>query len=273
MSKIHDTERSLYLEKTKIYQEKIKIYLKKEEMMESFFKNEMDEGSPLKRLLLAEDMISLASNYIILSEVSMSMLKVRNNEILDDAKKVLYKAIFYIENVVSGMVDVPFSDYEDKHYAIATMDSARRYLLVQKLGFAIELLVNAYGANTKWKWNFVDMEGRYAAVAKNMLDLKAAASNTDPRSMHYEATVHHIRLIKRLLMQAADSYRNKYELSTNRIEDFKAGIHFLSALRRFHIIFRETGDAENVKKKLTTWTSKLEADIKKNEEAERTRLD
>jgi hypothetical protein len=111
----------------------------------------------------------------------------------------------------------------------------------------------------------VELEGRFAAVAKNILDLKNAVANTDPRSSNYEPTVYHLRMIKKLLMQAADRYREKYELSTNRIDDFKQGINFLSALRRIHALMGDREEAETVKKKLEIWSAKLETDIKRME--------
>jgi hypothetical protein len=106
----------------------------------------------------------------------------------------------------------------------------------------------------------------FAATAKNIIDLKNAVANTDPRSPAYEPTMYHLILIKKLLMQAADRYREKYELSTNRIDDFKMGIHFLNALRRLHVLLGEPNDAETVKKKFDIWKSKLETDIRKAEE-------
>jgi hypothetical protein len=74
-------------------------------------------------------------------------------------------------------------------------------------------------------------------------------------------------MIKKLLMQAADRYREKYELSTNRIDDFKMGIHFLNSLRRIHALLGERVSAETLKKKSDIWSSKLEMDIKKQDEA------
>jgi hypothetical protein len=133
------------------------------------------------------------------------------------------------------------------------------------MGLTIQLLENAYGDNTKWKWSFVELEGRYAAVAKNILDLKNAVANTDPRSPEYEPTVFHLRLIKRLLSQAADRYREKYELSTNRIDDFRQGISFLSALRRIHIVLGNREEAEILKRKLDIWSAKLEKDVTKKD--------
>jgi hypothetical protein len=195
------------------------------------------------------------------------MLKLRNEEALNDGRKSLYKAVIYLEEVVSNLVDAPFSEYEERLAQIVSIDAKRRYLLVRRLGLALRLLENAYGDNTKWKWAFVELEGRYAAAAKNIIDLKKAVANTDPRSPDYESTVRHLRMIKKLFLQAADRYREKYELSTNRIDDFKMGITFLTGLRRLHIILGEKEDAETIKKKLDIWSTKLELDLKKQEEA------
>ena len=224
-------------------------------------------GAAFKRLTLVDEMISIASNYIILGGVSQSMLKLRSEEALNDGRKALYKAVIYLEEVVSPLVDAPYSEYEERLTEIATLDAKRRYNLVRKIGLALQLLENAYGDNTKWKWAFVELEGRYAAAAKNIIDLKAAVVNTDPRSPDYEPTVMHLILIKKLLLQAADRYREKYELSTNRIDDFKMGINFLNSLKRIHILLGERDNAEMLRKKAEIWSSKLELDLKKQEEA------
>jgi len=266
MAKITNEDRFQYLDKIKPYKSSIQLLLKREETVRQIIKRE-DRGSAFKRLTLADEMILLASYYLIIDGVSQSMLKVRNEEALNDGRKSLYKAVIYLEEVASPLVDAPFSEYEEKLAEIAPLDAYRRYLLTRKMGLAIQLLENAYGDNTKWKWAFVELEGRYAAVAKNILDLKKAVVNTDPRSPDYEPTVLHLNLIKKLLIQAADRYREKYELSTNRIDDFKMGIHFLNSLRRIHSIFSERDNAETIKKKSDIWSAKLEMDIKKREEA------
>jgi hypothetical protein len=266
MAKITSEDRFQYLEKTKPYKATIQSLLKHEEMVLQVIKKD-SQGAALKRLALADEMIFLASNFIVLGGISQSMLKLRNEEALNDGRKSLYKAIIYLEEAVSPLVDAPYSEYEEKLAEIAPVDARRRYAIVRKMGLAIQLLENAYGDNTKWRWAFVELEGRFAAVTKNIIDLKAAVANTDPRSPDYEPTVYHLKLIKKLLLQAADRYREKYELSTNRIDDFKMGIHFLNSLKRIYALLGERNDAEIIKKKSDIWSSKLEVDMKKMEEA------
>jgi hypothetical protein len=268
MAKISNEERHQYFEKIRDYKAVIGEILKREQSVLAVIRKD-PAGAAFKRLVLADDMLNLASYYIILSGVSQSMLKVKNEDALNDGRKSLYKGVIYLEEVVTNYVDAAFSEYEEKLAELDTVNAAQRYLLIRKMGLAIALLENAYGDNTKWKWSFVELEGRYAAVAKNIFDLKNAVTNTDPRSPDYEPTVYHLRMIKKLLMQAADRYREKYELSTNRIDDFKVGITFLGALRRIHVLMGDRDEAETVKKKLEIWSSKLEADIKRQEETKK----
>jgi hypothetical protein len=266
MAKITNEDRQLYSEKIKPYKAMIQSLLNREEKVLQYIKKD-SQGQALKRLTLAEEMLTLAANYIIISGISQSMLKLRSEEALNDSRKSLYKAVIYLEEVVSPMVDAPFSDYEERLSEIDEIGAQKRYNLIRKTGLALQLLENAYGDNTKWRWSFVELEGRFAAVAKNIMNLKTAVANTDPTSPDYEPTMYHLRLIKKLLMQAADRYREKYELSTSRIDDFKMGINFLNALRRIHALLGERPEAETLKKKAEIWSSKLEMDHKKKEEA------
>lgn len=264
MAKVSGEDRHLYQQKTIIYRENINTILTRERNILAVIQKDPG-GVAFKKVILAEEMLNLSSNYVVISNVAQAMLGVKNEEFLNEGRKSLYKSIIYMEDVVSNCIDVPFTDYEEKLTEIQSFDAARRYLLIRKIGLAIELMEQAYGDNTKWKWSFVELEARFATVAKNIFDLKNAFTNVDPRSPHYEPTVYHLRLIKKLLLQAADRYREKYELSTSRIDDFKLGISYLGALKRIHILMGEREEAETIKKKQEIWSAKLEADIKKKE--------
>jgi len=222
--------------------------------------------SSLQKLTLADEMLNLASYYIALNGISQAVLKNKNEESLNDARKSLYKAVIYLEEVVSSLIDAPFSEYEEKLDAIESFDPNQRYRLICKMGLAIDLMQLAYGDNSKWRWTFVEIEGRFAAVAKNIVNLKNVYSYMTPESEYYDSAFYHVRLIKKLLAGAADRYREKYELSTGQIHDFKTGINFLAALRRMHIVLGENEDSQDIKKKLSIWSQKLDADLKKQEE-------
>ena len=199
-----------------------------------------------------------------INNLSVELISTKNTDALNEGRKALYKAVIYFEEIVTNFVDAPYSDYEKNVAEIENTPLDKRYFTIRKLGLAIRLIMDAYGENTKWKWGFIELQGRFATVAKNMLNMKTAMKDYfDPRSPDYDITVYYIRLIKKLLSKSADGYRDKYELSTRRIDDMRLAINYLMALRRICILTTEQAEAEELKKKIVVWKEKLEKDQKK----------
>jgi len=242
------------------------ILKKEQEILASISPEDPDSAS--KKLALADEMLNLVSNYIVMNGVSKAVLNSKDEETLANARKSLYKSIIYLEEVVTSYIDASFSDYRDRLEAIESITPASRYLLVRKMGLTIDLVANAYSDNTKWRWSFVEMKGRFAAVTKNLINMDKFVENSDHDSPHYEPTLYHMRLAKKLLGLAAERYREKYELSTKSVEDFNKSLTFLSALRRINMLTGARTEAETVKKKMDIWNSKLAADISKRKTAE-----
>ena len=208
-------------------------------------------------------MIYVATLYIAINGSSLKILNVKNNDSLNDARKVLYKAIIYLEEIVTNSINIAYSELADNMALIANTPIQKRYELVKKLGLAIQMVIDGFGDNSKWKWSFVELNGRFAVVAKNMLDMKTAVKDYfDPNSQDYDTTVLYVRLVKKLLEDSATAYRDRYELSTRRIDDINAGINFLLALRRIEVALGSSDEAEEIKKKAITWKKLMESDQK-----------
>jgi hypothetical protein len=225
------------------------------------------EGAGLQKLALAGDNLDVVAHYLLMNSLSVSLLGIRNEAFLNEARKSCYKAVIWLEEVVTPLIDAPFSEYEEALAAIEGFSDASRYDLLRKLGFAIDAIEEGYGDNSKWKWSFVELEGRFAAVTRNLLNLKTLLAGMDPRVEGYDARLAHLALARELLQQAADRYRQKYEMGNLRVDDIKAGINFLSALRRLHVVLGEGEQAEVVRKKAEIWKSKMEDDLRKAEQA------
>ena len=260
MKKPSEEARRRYTEYIKDYKSAIDAFLTKEKKAKEEVGGAIDN---YRKLALAEDYLNLVANYLLMSSLSLSFLGVKNEAYLNEARKCVYKTIIYIEEIVSPIIDAPFSDYEAGLATIADFPDASRYDLVRKIGFSIDSLQEGLGENSKWKWSFVELQGRFACVTKNLLNLKTLVAGLDPRAEGYTARLSHLSLAKELLQQAADRYREKYELSTMRIDDIKLGINLLLALRRLHVVLSESDQAEVVKKKTEIWRLKMENDIKK----------
>ncbi|MDR1931318.1 MAG: hypothetical protein LBQ57_00710 [Spirochaetales bacterium] len=262
MGKISNEAKRHYFEKVKEYKQVLDTILKREKYLLSLVEKDPATAA-YKKLSLADENLNLASYYILLNEISMSLLSIKNENYLNEARKICYKCIIYLEDVVTNFIDVPYSDYKEKAEEIAGVEDEKRYDLIKKLGFTINAVEDGFGANSKWKWSFVELEARFATVAKNMLNMKTLISGLDPRVPGYEARLNHLALVKESLLKAGDRYREKYELSTLRLDDFKLALSYLGAARRLFALLGEAENAETTKKKIEVWAQKMEADDKK----------
>ena len=262
MSKISEETRLHFSEVVQPYKDKITATLAKEKTMLNGMHNG-DSDYEFKKFTLCDDMIYVASLYMAQNSLSLKVMEVKNNDALNDARKILYKAIIYLEEIVTDKIDIPYSDLIPNMDSIKNINIVKRYTLVRKLGLSINLLKDAFGDNSKWHWSFVELEGRFATVSKNLLDMKDCVKDYfDPRSENYETTVLYIRLITKLLNDSATAYRDKYETSTRRIDDMRNGIKYLLALRKLYIAIGNSENAEEVKKKAVVWKDKMDADHK-----------
>lgn len=262
MAKITDDARQQFNQEAEGYKRRINECLEKEKNILTVIKGNA-AGVAYQKIMLAEEMIYVATLYIAINGSSLKILNVKNNDSLNDARKVLYKAIIYLEEIVTNSINIAYSELADNMASIANTPIQKRYELVKKLGLAIQMVIDGFGDNSKWKWSFVELNGRFAVVAKNMLDMKTAVKDYfDPNSQDYDTTVLYVRLVKKLLEDSATAYRDRYELSTRRIDDINAGINFLLALRRIEVALGSSDEAEEIKKKAITWKKLMESDQK-----------
>lgn len=259
MGKISAEAKQQYFDRVKKYKAEVEQMIASERNLLQTV-NKQAEGAAYKRLNLAEERLNLASRYLLLNRISLALLGVKNEAFLNDSRKSCYQCIIYLEEVVSDLIDAPFSEYEDQLEQIEGYGLDKRYALIRKIGFTIDSVEESFGENSKWKWSFVELEGRFATVTKNMLNLKTVVAGLDPRADFYEVRFGHLKLAKQLLQRAADRYRERYELSTLRLDDFKLAIEHLQALRRIQLLVGESDQAETVKKRIEVWKQKMEAD-------------
>lgn len=262
MSKISETTRLELAEAVKPYQTKITVTLEKEKTVLGSIRSD-GQNVEQQKIMLCDDMILVSSLYMAQNSLSLKILEVKNNDALNEARKVLYKAIIYLEELVTNVIDCPYSELTEKHDALKFYPLDKRFFIIRKLGLAITLLEDAFGDNSKWKWSFVELKGRFATVAKNFIDMRNSAKDYfDPNSEFYEVTVSYVRMIGKLLEASAAGYRDKYELSTRRIDDMRNAIKFLLARHKLAMAIGDKTYAEEIKKKALVWRDKMDADAK-----------
>jgi hypothetical protein len=264
MGKISSEAKQRYFERIKEYKNGIDEMQRKEKSIQSTL-DEEDEGFGYKSITLADEVLNRVSYYILMNNLSVSLLGVKNEGFLNSARKDCYRSLKYLEDVITPYIDVPYSEFKEELEKIEDFGDEDRYRLVQKLGFAIHSVIDGFGENSKWKWSFVELEARHATITKNLINMKTIISGMDPRVEGYEIRIAHLDLAKTLLQQAADRYRQKYELATMRADDIKLAINYLSALRRLHVMVGESEQSETIKRKIDVWKEKMEDDSKRTE--------
>ena len=132
MAKISEETRLHFQEAIQPYKNKIQQTLEKEKTMLNAM-HSGDRDLNFKKLMLCEDMIYVSSLYVAQNSLSVKLMEVKNNDALNDARKILYKAIIYLEEVVTDGIDVPYADLSEYLEKISSVTITRRYAIIRKL--------------------------------------------------------------------------------------------------------------------------------------------
>ena len=108
MAKVSNEAKTTYGIRVRDYKQEIDQILQHEKTLLSVMERD-DEPSAIaiKRLTIAEDRLNLAALYLLLNKVSLSLLGVKNEAFLNDARKCCYDSIIQLEKVVTDYLDVP----------------------------------------------------------------------------------------------------------------------------------------------------------------------
>lgn len=262
MAKISERDKKKYAERIRELKAEIEIATQRQQKAIQLAQSG-NVNSSYQKIMSANENINLISYYLLMNGSSRSLLGIKNEGFLNEARKQCYKSIIDVEEVVTAYIDVPFSSYEEKVATIDAFSDRNKLRFLRKLGFAIDSVQEEYGVSSKWRWSFVELDGRFAAISKNLLNLKTFIGKMDPRVDGYESRMAHLKLARQMLQKAADRYHEKYELATHRLDDMKLAMSFLAALRRLSIVMGDAIEAEVIKKKVEVWKAKLAADMKK----------
>jgi hypothetical protein len=224
-----------------------------------------DENENLNKIRIASHYVDLVSIYCAMTDLSLSILGYKNESYLDKGRKSLYKSIISLEAVVSNYIDMPLGENYELLKSLDSFSDAERIKLVRKMGYTVSLLADRYGENSKWKWSFVEIEGRFSVIAKNLFDFRTFQAKNDPSEEGFNERYDYLYLVKEFLIKASNRYREKYELTNQTADDMKKAIDYLKALKRIHILFNESEEVQNVGKRIELWSQKFETDLKAKE--------
>lgn len=209
--------------------------------------------------------LKLIRTYLTMNDVSVSIMGIKNDTFLNNARKEYYKVLQSLEEVLGADVDRTLRENDKFLVEMSHVNPKQMLFLAQKINDSFFSLRDKVGENSKWKWSFVELQARLAVIIKNMTSFSDIARLRDPRSDFYYERRDMMDMCKSGLAEAAKQYRTKYELSGKAREDLQKSIELLSALRKIHVLFGEDTEATKLKNTIDAARQALEAEDKSSD--------
>lgn len=252
-------------ESIKKYRGDMDVIEKKIKQLEKDLKTKADNLNGYRHVLIASEYLKIIGLYCAMNDESVQIMNFKNENYLNEARKLIYQILIHLEDVVTPHIDIPPNELEDRLTGIEKLNPQRKLNLLTGIGYRIQQVVDAFGDNTKWKWSFVEIDGRYAVVTKNIIDYRDAIANNDPRKPYYVENLNLMRMVKEQLEKASRRYREKYEQTTKETEDIKKSIAFIAATRRIMILTGQGEEANKYKRIMELTSNLMEENIRKKE--------
>ncbi|MBU1077003.1 MAG: hypothetical protein KKH98_06915 [Spirochaetes bacterium] len=266
MGKISPAQKAEFAEKSNGLKQDIDDLNKKVQIIQKEMTKESGNVLSYKKILISNIYMNIISIYLKLSGLSMAVLGIRNETYLENARKLCYKFLALLEEIVGNYIDVPFTEQTKQLESISQIDDVKRLKLIKKITNSVNQVEERFGPNSKWKWSFVDMDARAVTLCKNLTDFKRIQANQDPRIEGFPERNELLTFIKEYLRKAADRLREKYEVASHDTGEMKNAIRYLSSLMRISILFSDGEESNNLKKNIKIWEEKLEQDMKNLDE-------
>ncbi|MCU0822521.1 MAG: hypothetical protein MUC95_08620 [Spirochaetes bacterium] len=262
---ITKAEKAAYNDYIKEYQAEIEG-LKKTDKEISVKKRKMPAIASYYNIETVFIHLKMTTLYIKMSDASLEMLNIKNESFLNNARKEIYKIIQMLEETVGNDIDRTLKENEEYLEKIDKINPKQILNLMLSLQKIVDIIIQRMGEKSKWKWSFVDIQGRIAVIIKNFINFSDVEKARDPRKEFFQDRHDLLKMCKHSLNEAAKQYRTRYEISTQVPTDILKAIELLSALRKINILFGESTDASKLKNTIDALRARLEADEKQKDE-------
>lgn len=249
-----------FLEKSKCYKDMVdSSFLKEQTLLGSLDEDSTPQDIAVTYFSIAREKIYQSSLNVVINNIALKFTSSQDKTCLNDARRLCFEALDCLEKISSKYLDVPYTEYEDKILAMQDITISEKLKIFKKLGFLIDHVKYTFGDNSKWKWIFVDAEGRFVTVMKNFLNLKEIVTAlSNPSYPMYRDWMVYNQILKSELVSTSDKYKQKYEVFSKKPEDFGMAINYLIALKKYLILTNDTRDLENLSRKIEIWKSNFD---------------
>ncbi|MFH0975776.1 MAG: hypothetical protein V1874_08325 [Spirochaetota bacterium] len=203
--------------------------------------------------------------FLKMNDISFDMLGQKNETYLNNARKEVYKILQLAEEIVGNDLDRSLKENEDYLIKIEKVNPAQILNLMQLIMEVISKLIKGFGESSKWKWSFVDIQGRMAVIIKNFINFTALQKSRDPRIEFFKERRDLLKFCKTNLNMAAQQFRSRYEISAQVPADIIKSIELLTALRKINVLTGESDEAAKLKNTIDALKERLESEERKKD--------
>ena len=250
MQKISDVSKAECVKMQQTYKAVLSKYEEEISKIESeLLKKENELEIKEEKLKLALLYIKSTSQLCAICSISNTYLKSKPEASLNEGRKNITTALVLLEAVFTNQIDRELTHNEDVlEYLADKINDKWKYQFITSFGYTITYLKYIYGDDSKWKWNFTEINTRFSIIIKNMISYKTYLRDFNPGIEFYEYRVKLMRLNKKLLIESADAYKMKYELTDKMPSDMQMAINISAVLRKIYMYLGEMDDANKQKK-------------------------
>ena len=264
MARITDEQRSECTKKQDVYRSQIAQIVSEETVTLDGLSLLDPVAAAQARYKLSNSMIDLASMHFHINELSIHLLDIKNEEPLVEARKAIYKSITYLEEIVTNSLNVPFSEYAESTALLSGISINSKFLLIRKIGLAIDLVAGSLNDSSKWKSNLVELQGRLAIVTKNMVDMPDLVREFfDLQSKDHPMAVHYVNMLKTLYAKSIEDYNDRFDMITHSPDDLRLAANFADTYTRILTAIADNDAVADNKKLAEFLHDKYEANAKK----------
>ncbi len=257
---IGKAEKAAYNDEIKDLKREVEDYSKKIKEIQLKKLKKMPRLTEYFNLEIATYYMNIINLYLRMNNLSLDMLNQRNEKFLNEARKEFYKVLQALEGVVGDEIDRSLRSNDEYLAKIDRLSPAEILDLMRRVNDVFVNIRSQLGESSKWKWSFVELQSRTAVITKNITNFSDIAKLRDPRTDFYYERKEIMQMCKDGLSEAAKQYRTKYELTGKARDDMKQTIELLSALRKIHVLFGESEEANKLKTTIDANKQALQAE-------------
>jgi hypothetical protein len=257
---IGKAEKAAYNDEIKDLKKEVEEYTRKIKEIQLTKMKKMTKLAEYFNLEIATYYMNIINLYLRMNNLSLDMLKQRNEKFLNEARKEFYKVLQALEGVVGDDVDRTLRSNDEYLAKIDRLNPTEILDLIRRVTDVFVNIRSQLGDSSKWKWSFVELQSRVAVITKNITNFSDIAKLRDPRTEYYNERKEMMQMCKDGLAEAAKQFRTKYELTGKARDDMKQTIWLLSALRKIHVLFGESDEANKLKTTIDANKQALQAE-------------